>query len=211
RILVGGSVAVMILYLLMNVAFLTALSPAEMAGSELVAADAISSVFGTAAGLVVTVASLMILISSANVNFLGLPRVAYGLAQNGLAPGSLARLDARSTPRTALTFISLWIGLLALSGTFELLIRFMMTVAIAVDTMVLLGYFKLRRSRPDLVRPFRMPGHPWLAIVTVALYVAILVILVATQPELSLGAGAMLAALVVAGRITSRRAAPTGT
>lgn len=210
RILVGGSMAVMVLYLLMNVSFLAALTPAEMAGSELVAADAISSVFGSAAGTVVVVASLVILISSANVNFLGLPRVAYGLAQKGLAPRRFGMLDHRRTPRNGLTFISLWIGALALTGAFELLIRFMMTVAIAVDTMVLLGYFKLRRDRPDLERPFRTPGHPWLAIATVVLYVAILVILVGTQPALSVGAGAMLAGLVLAGWLTARRRpAPT--
>lgn len=212
RILVGGSLAVMVMYLLMNVAFLAALTPAEMAGSELVAADAISSVFGSAAGTVVIIASLVILVSSANVNFLGLPRVAYGLAMNGLAPRRFGMLDARSTPRNGLTFISIWIGLLALSGAFELLIRFMMTVAIAVDTMVLLGYFKLRRAQPDLARPFRMPGHPWLAIATITLYVTILVILVATQPALSVGAGAMLAGLLLAGWLTSRsrRAAEAG-
>ena len=207
RILVGGSLAVMVLYLLMNVSFLAALTPEEMAGSELVAADAIAAVFGSSAGTVVVVASVVILISSANVNFLGLPRVAYGLAQNGLAPRRFGVLDSKSTPRNGLTFISLWIGALALTGAFELLIRFMMTVAIAVDTVVLLGYFKLRRERPELERPFRMPGHPWLAVATVLLYIAILVILVGTQPVLSVGAGAMLLALVVAGRLTAGRAA----
>lgn len=211
RILVGGSLAVMVLYLLMNVSFLASLTPAEMAGSELVAADAIAAVFGSSAGTVVVVASVVILISSANVNFLGLPRVAYGLAQNGLAPRRFGVLDSKSTPRNGLTFISLWIGALALTGAFELLIRFMMTVAIAVDTMVLIGYFKLRRDRPELDRPFRMPGHPWLAIATVLLYVAILVILVGTQPMLSVGAGAMLLALVVAGHLTARRTADRAT
>ena len=98
-----------------------------------------------------------------------------------------------------------WIGLLALSGAFELLIRFMMTVAITVDTMVLLGYFKLRATRPDLERPFRMPGHPWLPGLTVVLYIGILVILVSTQPMLAAGAGAMLAAMLVAGIVTTRR------
>ena len=205
RILVGGSLAVMVLYLLLNVAFLAALSPQEMAGSELVAADAIANVFGNAAGTIVTVASLVILISSANVNFLGLPRVAYGLAHNGLAARAFTKLDARRTPKNALYFISAWIALLTLTGAFELLIRFMMTVAITVDTMVLLGYFKLRRSRADLTRPFVMPGHPWLPAVTIALYVAILAILLFTQPALSLGAGAMLAALLLAGWLTTRQ------
>jgi APA family basic amino acid/polyamine antiporter len=205
KILVGGSLAVMVLYLLLNTAFLAALTPAEMAGSELVAQDAITAVFGSAAGTVVVVASLLILISSLNVNFLGLPRVAYGLAQHGLAPQAFAEVDARGTPRKALYFISAWIGLMALSGQLELLIRFMMTVAITVDTMVLMGYFKLRWSKPDLERPFNMPGHPWLPAVTVALYLAILAILVGTQPQLALGAGAMIAAIFIAGFFTARR------
>lgn len=205
RILLGGAMAVMVLYLLMNVAFLTAMTPAQMAGSELVAADATAAVFGDAAGTIVVIASLLILISSANVNFLGLPRVAYGLAKNGLAPQAFTRVDERGTPRNALYFISAWIGFLALTGSFELLIRFMMTVAITVDTMVLLGYFKLRASRPDLERPFHMPGHPVLPALTVILYIAILVILIWTQPMLALGAGSMLAVMLVAGIITTRR------
>jgi len=207
RILLGGAMAVMVLYLLMNVSFLAALSPAEMAGSDLVAADATAAVFGEAAGTIVVIASLLILISSANVNFLGLPRVAYGLARHGLAPKAFTELDERGTPRKALYFISAWIGLMALTGAFELLIRFMMTTAITVDTMVLLGYFKLRASMPEHERPFRMPGHPVLPAVTIALYICILAILVWTQWQLALGAGAMLLALTIAGVITTRRTA----
>ena len=205
KILVGGALAVMVLYLLMNVAFLAVLTPAEMAADpELIAALTISTVFGDAAGTAVTAAALIILVSSLNVNFLGLPRVAYGLAQHGLSPQIFTDVDDRGTPRKALYFISAWIGFLALSGAFEFLIRFMMTVAIAVDTMVLLGYFKLRAQRPDLARPFVMPGHPWLPAITIALYIAILAILIGTQPGLALGAGAMLAAILIGGIATTR-------
>ena len=205
KILVGGALAVMVLYLLMNVAFLAVLTPAEMAADpELIAALTISTVFGDAAGTAVTAAALIILVSSLNVNFLGLPRVAYGLAQHGLSPQTFTEVDDRGTPRKALYFISAWIGFLALSGAFEFLIRFMMTVAIAVDTMVLLGYFKLRAQRPDLARPFVMPGHPWLPAITIALYIAILAILIGTQPGLALGAGAMLAAILIGGIATTR-------
>ena len=205
KILVGGGLAVMVLYLLMNVAFLAVLTPAEMAADpELIAALTISTVFGDAAGTAVTAAALIILVSSLNVNFLGLPRVAYGLAQHGLSPQIFTEVDDRGTPRKALYFISAWIGFLALSGAFEFLIRFMMTVAIAVDTMVLLGYFKLRAQRPDLARPFVMPGHPWLPAITIALYIAILAILIGTQPGLALGAGTMLAAILIGGIATTR-------
>ena len=59
KILVGGSLAVMVLYLLMNVAFLSALTPEEMAGSDLVARDAIAAVFGGTAGTVVVTVEAM--------------------------------------------------------------------------------------------------------------------------------------------------------
>ncbi len=205
RILVGGAAAVAALYLLINLAFLAALTPAEMAGSELVAQDAIAGVFGSAAGTIVIVASLLILISSANVNYLGMPRVAYGLSQDGLAFRAFSELDAKGTPRKALYFTVIWIGLLAVSGSFNFLLNYMMMVAITVDTMVLSGYFRLRAQRPDLDRPFRVPGHPWIPALTVALYVAILAIMVSTQPSLAFGGWSMVAGLVIAGTIVSRR------
>lgn len=207
RILLGGAVAVAGLYLLINLAFLSALTPAEMAGSELVAQDAIAAVFGDAAGTFVVVAGLLILVSSLNVNFLGMPRVAFGLARDDLAPGSFTRVTPRGTPAPALLFITGVILLLAVSGTFEWLIRFMMLVAISVDLMVLLGFFRLRRTRPELSRPLRVPGYPWLPALTVLCYLLILLVIVLTQPRLALGAGAMLALLVLAGVVAARRKA----
>jgi APA family basic amino acid/polyamine antiporter len=209
RILIGGAAVVAALYLMINVAFLFALTPAEMAGSELVAQDAIASVFGDAAGTVVLLASLLILISSANVNFMGLPRVAFGLARNGLAPRIFTRVSASGTPVPGLLFISAVILALALTGTFENLIRFMMLVALTVDTMVLSAVFRLRRIRPDLGRPFRVPGWPWLPALTLVLYVLLLGIIVVTQPRLAIGAGSMLGVLVLAGWWTSRRQSQT--
>lgn len=210
RILLGGAAAVAVLYLLMNVAFLAALTPEEMAGSELVARDATAAVFGDAAGTVVLVASIVILISSLNVNFMGLPRVALGLARDGLAPRGFQRISGRGTPVWGLAFSTTMILLLALSGTFEFLIQFMMLTALTVDTMVLGSVFRLRQTRPDLERPFRVPGYPWLPALTLVLYVILLAIIVGTQPRLAVGAGAMLGILVLAGLWTVRRGTVPG-
>ncbi len=204
RILLGGAAAVAVLYLLINVAFLSALTPGEMAGSPLVAQDAVNGVFGETAGTIVLLAGLLILISSLNVNFLGMPRVAFGLSRDGLAPRAFTRITPRGTPGPALLFISAVILGLAMTGAFEWLIRFMMLVAISVDLMVLLSFFKLRRADPDRPRPFRVPGSPWLPGLTIALYVVLLTIIIATQPGLTLGAGTMLAALVMGGYLTAR-------
>jgi APA family basic amino acid/polyamine antiporter len=204
RILVLGAVAVAVLYLAINVAFLVALSPSEMSGSPLVAADAVAVAFGESGRTFITVTALVILISSLNVNFLSVPRVVYGLARRGLAPAGLVRVSGGGTPLGGLFLITALVFLLAMTRSFELLIQFMMFVAISVDAMVLIALFRLRALHPDESRPYRVPGYPWMPFVVVLLYVMILVLVTVTQPMLAVGAGGLLAALTIAGVIWSK-------
>ncbi|MDE2752013.1 MAG: amino acid permease [Gemmatimonadota bacterium] len=204
RILIGGAVAVAILYLLVNTAYLAALTPDEMAGSELVARDAVQGVFGNTAATFVVVASLMILISSLNVNFLGMPRVAFALARSGLAPKVFRHVSPRGTPVAGLLLVGVVILGLASTAALEFLIQFMMLVAISVDLMVLSAFFRLRRTRPDLERPVRVPGGAWTAGLTILLYLVILGIIVGTQPLLAVGGAIILGGLALAGAITAR-------
>ena len=204
RILIGGSTIVAFTYLLMNVSFIAALTPEEMAGSTLVARDAIAGVFGGRAGIVVTICSLLILLSSLNVNFLATPRVAFALSRDRLAPAWFSKVSTSGTPVVAMLFMATIILGLAVTGAFEQLIAFMMLVAISVDLVVLLGFFQLRRRQPGLHRPLRVPGHPWIPGLTVALYVLVLATIIGTQPRLAIGGGLMIGTLVVAGIATAR-------
>ncbi|NNF25860.1 MAG: amino acid permease [Gemmatimonadetes bacterium] len=205
RILIGGSLIVAVLYLMMNSAYLAALTPAEMAGSELVAQDAVSGVFGGAAATMVVVASLLILVSSGNVNFLGMPRVAFALSRARLAPRVFQYVSPKGTPVAGLLLIGVIILGLASTAALEFLIQFMMLVAISVDLMVLSAFFKLRRTHPDLPRPMRVPGGGWTAGLTLVLYVLILGIIVGTQPRLAVGGLVILGSLTLIGAIISRR------
>jgi APA family basic amino acid/polyamine antiporter len=204
RILIFGAVAVAVLYIAINVAFLSGLSPAQMSGSPLVAADAVAVAFGEGGRTFITVTAIVILISSLNVNFLSVPRVVYGLARRGLAPAGLVGVTGGGTPVGGLLLITALVFLLAMTRSFEFLIQFMMFVAISVDAIILIALFRLRALRPEEPRPYRVPGYPWMPVVMVILYVMILVLVAVTQPKLALGAGALLAALLVAGVIWSR-------
>ena len=204
RILIGGAAAVAVLYLLVNTAYLAALTPDEMAGSELVARDAVQGVFGDTAATFVVIASLLILISSCNVNFLGMPRVAFALARAGLAPKVFRYVSPRGTPVAGLLLIGVVILVLASTGALEFLIQFMMLVAISVDLMVLSAFFRLRKLRPELERPMKLPGGRWTAGVTIVLYLLILGIIVGTQPWLAVGGVVILGGLAVAGTVTAR-------
>ena len=146
----------------------------------------------------------MILISSLNVNFLGMPRVAFALARSGLAPRVFQHVSPRGTPVAGLLLVGVVILGLASTAALEFLIQFMMLVAISVDLMVLSAFFRLRKTHPDLDRPIRVPGGAWTAGCTIVLYVLILGIIVGTQPWLAVGGVMILGGLAVAGAITAR-------
>jgi APA family basic amino acid/polyamine antiporter len=200
---------VAVLYIAINVAFLSSLTPAEMSGSPLVAADAVAVAFGESGRTFITVTAIVILLSSLNVNFLSVPRVVFGLARSDLAPRRLVRVSGVGTPVGGLLLITGLVFLLAMTRSFEYLIQFMMFVAISVDTMILIALFRLRALYPQEPRPYRVPGYPWLPVVVVILYSMILVLVTATQPKLAVGASALLAALLIAGLIWSRTSALT--
>ena len=110
-------------------------------------------VFGDTAATFVVIASLLILISSCNVNFLGMPRVAFALARAGLAPKVFRYVSPRGTPVAGLLLIGVVILVLASTGALEFLIQFMMLVAIPVDLMVLSAFFRCASSVPSWSAP----------------------------------------------------------
>jgi amino acid transporter len=204
RILILGSVGVLILYMAINIAFLSALTPTEMQGSALVAADAVAIVLGETGRVFITVTALVILFSSLNVNFLGVPRVAYGLSSRGLAPRAFQRVTGGGTPIVGLLLITGLVLLLAMTRSFEFLIRFMMFVAITIDAGIVLALFRLRSVRPKQLRPYEVRWYPVLPGMVLILLVAIIVLITATQPELAIGGLSLIAALVIAGILWQR-------
>lgn len=205
KILLGGSTAIALLYIALNAGFLHVLTPARMAGSDFVARDALRATFGAGAGVLLTVAGLILLIGSINVNFISMPRIAFGLARDGLAPARFAEVDARGTPRAGLYLAIGAVVVLSTTGTVEWLIRSLTFVSLVIDGVVVLALFRLRRTRPDAPRPFRTPWYPWLPAVVAVMYAAILVLVVATQPRLALGGTGVLGVLLGAAWVRDRR------
>ncbi len=206
RMLLLGVGSVTALYLLINAAMLHALPPSAMAGSELVARDVLTLGLGPLAGTAVAVVALGILVSSINYNFLGTPRVPYGLARDGLAPRAFLRINEGGTPTAGLYLTAGLIFVLTASGTFELLIRFMSFFTLVVDGFVLTTIFVLRRRRPDAARPFRVPGYPVVPALAVLLYASLVAVIAATQPRLAAGGALLLGGVAVAAWLLTRRA-----
>jgi APA family basic amino acid/polyamine antiporter len=161
RALVGGLLATIALYVLLNLAFLLVLPLDAMASSPLAASSAAAAVFGANGGLLVQLLIALALPSALVANMLCASRVALVLGQDRLAPASFGRVNAGGTPSTALIASAIVGALLLLSGTFERIIAICAFLFVASYAMSFLSLFVLRRREPDTPRPYRAWGHPW--------------------------------------------------
>jgi APA family basic amino acid/polyamine antiporter len=210
RVLIGGALGVAVLYLLLNIAFLHALTPASMAASDFVARDALIAVLGDHVTVALTIVGLVVVLAGLNANFLGTPRIPYGLAIDGLGPRFLTAVNRGGTPTAALLLTAGIVFALAVTGTFELLIRFLTFNALVVDGIVFLALFRLRRSRPDMERPFRVPFYPVLPVIVLVMYALVITVITVTQPSLAAGGVVFLAVFAAVGWVLVGRKSSAG-
>lgn len=187
RALILGVLAVIVLYLLVNAAYTYALSIDEMKASPLVAADAMAKVAGSvAAGLV---AGLVVLSTFGAVAALALadPRVFYAMAQEGLFFKLTGRVHPRfQTPHVAVTVSGVLACLWVSFRNFEELASAFVLGMWPFYALAVLGVLKLRRTRPDLERPYRTLGYPVVPLIFIGAALFLLTNSLIEQPKVSL-------------------------
>ncbi|MEO5808583.1 MAG: APC family permease [Sphingomicrobium sp.] len=171
----GGIITVGVLYVAVNAAMLHVLSPAEMAASELPAADAAARVFGPASGSLMTGLAIFSVVALTNLVLMLVSRIGYGMARDGVLPAALASVAPGGTPRIALSIAAAAAALLAASGTYETLIAVTVPLTVAMIAAVDLAAIMLRLHEPDLPRPFKMPLFPLPAVIGLMLNLTLLV------------------------------------
>jgi APA family basic amino acid/polyamine antiporter len=181
-IAIGVAILVAI-YLLANLAYVAALGAPAVAQSDHVASDAMRVVLGPTASRALTVIVLISVCSAANAIILTAPRVFYAMAGDGLFFRPLAQVHPRfGTPALAIAATALWAMLLAATGTFEQLLTYVVFTAWIFYGLGALSVFVFRRTRPDVPRPFRVPGYPWTPVLFVAAAFGIVVSTLVGQP-----------------------------
>jgi APA family basic amino acid/polyamine antiporter len=169
RAIVVATFALIVLYLLANVGYLAALGPVAASHSDHIAADAIRAVLGPASGNLLSALVLVSIFSAANGLMLTTPRMYFAMARDGVFFDRLASVHPRfGTPAFAVVALAVWSALLAMSGTFEQLLTYVVFAGWIFYGLGAIGVFVSRRRQPDAIRPFRTPGYP----VTPALFVA---------------------------------------
>ena len=194
RGIVLGTVAVIVVYLVANLAYVAALGPTGVMQSTRVAADAVNTLFGSPWGQLVTIPILISIFGAANGIALTEPRVFYAMAKDGVFFQTLARVHPRfGTPALAILASAAWSAILALTGTFEQLLTYVVFAGWAFYALAAASIFVYRRRRPDAPRPFRTPGYPITPIVFITVSAAIVVNTLITQPRQALlGLGLIL-------------------
>ena len=163
RAIVLGTVALIAIYVLTNVAYLyvnpiTAIADPR---NPLVAADTMMALFGRTGVVLVSVFVMISSFSSLNGSMLASPRVFFAMADDGLFFETIAKVHPRfRTPYVAIILSALLGMALVMSRSFEKLTD---TFVLAIWPFYALGIaaiYRLRRTRPDMPRPYRAIGYP---------------------------------------------------
>jgi basic amino acid/polyamine antiporter, APA family len=165
RILIGGTAFVAVLYLLLNVVYLSALSIADLAREPIVpvAEKAAAALWGPQSGrLVAAILCLSIAGAVSAMTWAG-PRVYWAMARDGMISPWLAHLHHRTAvPARAVVFQSLWASVLIVSGTFEQLLVYSGLVLSLFMTLTLSTIFRLRHNGTVVPHQYHAPLYPFL-------------------------------------------------
>jgi len=190
-----GTVIVTVLYILANVAYIMVLPVAgtpeasdvigrgiQFATNDRVGTAAAYMIFGEPA---VVIMALLVMVSTfgcSNGLILAGARVYYVMAQDRLFFRKVGTLNKHSVPGVALLFQGVWASLLCLSGSYGDLLEYVIFAVLVFNVITVLGIFRLRRSRPDVERPYKAFGYPFLPALYIALAVAIAIDLLINRP-----------------------------
>ena len=161
--LVLGTGCVVLVYMLLNLGFWHALSASEMAGSPLVAATAAARIpaIGTAGAGLVAGLVLVSSFSGLNGSMMTDPRIIYGMADRGLFFRPVARVSPRFKSPSIAIGLSVAFGCVyVLQNDFAQLADRFVLGEWPFYALSVAGVYVLRRTRPDLPRPYRVWAYP---------------------------------------------------
>ena len=163
--LIWGTVIVIVLYALINIVYFQALSLDEIAGTPRIAETAATALFGAGGGRLMSLAVLVSTFGCLSATVLYSSRIYLPMARDGVFFRGLAAVHPRyHTPGRSLWAQSLLAALLALSGTYEQLYTYVIFAGLLFHVATAGAVIVLRIRRPEIARPYRTFGYPWVPI-----------------------------------------------
>jgi APA family basic amino acid/polyamine antiporter len=194
-----GTIIVISLYCLANLAYLFALPLAQIqnAPDDRVATAALNAIFGPVGALLMAGAIIISTFGCNNGLILAGSRVTYAMAKDGLFFRATGKLNAKGVPGTALMYQGVWIALLILLRTkradaagavtygnlYSNLLDYVVFAALMFYVLTIVSVFVLRKKRPDAERPYKAFGYPIVPALYIIAASAILLVLLFYRTE----------------------------
>jgi basic amino acid/polyamine antiporter, APA family len=200
RAFVGGTMAVIALYLFVNLSFFYAMTPLQVASvpaSSSVATEVLKRFLGPMAVSMTAVALMISSFGSLHASALAGSRIPFAMARDGLFFRALVRLSPRTNvPVRAILAQAAWASVLALSGSYDKLTDSVIFASWMFYGLVTASLFVFRKKLPDAPRPYRTFGYPLVPLIFVLATAALLInTFVAAPHEALLGCAVIAAGL----------------
>jgi APA family basic amino acid/polyamine antiporter len=203
--MVLGVVAVGVIYMAMNLTYVYALPLSEIAKHETIAHAAAAALFSPHAAVWLSAMIAISCFSAAATCTLSGARVCLAMAQDGVFFKRMAQIHPKwRTPAFGLIGQGIWAALLTLSGRYDQLYTYVIFGMVLSYTLTVIGLFILRWKRPDVPRPYRCTGYPWLPGIYVLIGTAWTLNTIITRPKEAL-AGAAIVLIGVPGYLYWKR------
>src|SRR5277367_5999203 len=161
--MVLGVLAVGVIYLAMNMTYVYAMPLSEIAKHETIAHAAATALFSPRAALWLSAMIAISCFSAAAACTLSGSRVYLAMAQDGVFFRRMAVIHPKwRTPAFSLIGQGIWAALLTVSGRYDQLYTYVIYGMVLSYTLTVIGMFLLRWKRPEIPRPYRCTGYPWL-------------------------------------------------
>ncbi|MCC7156162.1 MAG: amino acid permease [Bryobacterales bacterium] len=161
RAIILGTLAVVLIYLLTNVAYFLVLPASGVAASDRVAAEMMRKVMGQGGAAAVSVAAMISIFAALNGSILSGARVPYAAARDGLFLPAFSRVHpSHQTPAFSIFALSIWSCVLILSGQYDQLLTLVIFPSWILYGMATVAVIVLRKKHPDWPRPYRTLGYP---------------------------------------------------
>jgi APA family basic amino acid/polyamine antiporter len=184
RSIILGALIVTTVYLLVNAVYFYAMPVSEMAGVLNVGETSARALFGDRASTFISLAIIISIMGTINAVVLTSPRVYYAMARDGLFFGAAGRVHPRfKSPGNSILIQAVFAGVLVFFGSFTQLLTYTTVAMLSFSIMTGISIFVLRLKQPDLERPYRTWGYPWVPLVFVLSYIAILVHVTVSRPQ----------------------------
>jgi APA family basic amino acid/polyamine antiporter len=181
--MVLGVLAVGVIYIAMNLTYMYALPMKEIAAHETIAHAAAAVLFSPRAAVWLSLMIAVSCFSAAATCTLSGARVYLAMAQDGVFFKRMAVIHPKwRTPAFSLIGQGVWAAALTLSGRYDQLYTYVIYGMVLSYTLTVIGMFLLRWKRPEIPRPYRCTGYPWLPAIYVLIGTAWTLNTIITRP-----------------------------